>query len=365
MLSGLSRNFLNDPDKMPDGAMIPRTENKCQRSEWKNLLREGFTRPGDLLNYLGLHHDKEAGFSSEQLFKLRVPQPFVDKMNPGDWHDPLLLQVLPQASEFAMAPGFGVDPLNERHQLAPESQTLIHQAPGILHKYRSRALVLTTGACAINCRYCFRRHFPYAAHQDRKDFQQVLSYFEQTTSINEAILSGGDPLMLDDDKLSSLITALKNIPHIKRIRIHTRLPVVLPQRIDDALLAWCEPSDEAKIIFVIHCNHPQELGHDTEQALKYLCDAKVTLLNQSVLLKNINDNAQILADLSEKLFAQGVLPYYLHSLDKTQGTQHFDLSNQSIINIYRELMTLLPGFLLPRLVKDSVGASSKTPWKID
>lgn len=342
--------------------MIPRTEIKCQRPTWKNSLREGFSRPADLLNHLGLGDRLENQFFSEHLFKLRVPHPFVAKMQPGDMSDPLLLQVLPQAQEFAIAPGFSVDPLNEQHQLHPQADTVIYQAPGILHKYASRALILTTGACAVNCRYCFRRHFPYSAHQDRQDFQHVLDYLEKTTSINEAILSGGDPLMLDDEKIGALVNAIAELPHIKRIRIHSRLPVVLPERIDDAMLAWCQPRADCKIIVVIHSNHPNELGPDTEVALKKLCDAKITLLNQSVILKNINDNASVLAQLSEKLFDYGVLPYYLHSLDKTQGTQHFDLSNQSISRIYQELMALLPGFLLPRLVKEAVGAPSKVPW---
>lgn len=322
-------------------------------SNWQTLLKQGITQPQELLALLDLSvQDLPDAELSPQAFKLRVPRGFVERMQRGNPQDPLLLQVLPLGIEHTPAAGYLVDPLAE---------TQSNPIPGLLHKYQSRVLLTISGACAINCRYCFRRHFPYANNNPgTTGWQAALDYIQQRPEIQEVIFSGGDPLTAPDELLASLAEKIAAIEHVKILRIHTRLPIVLPERIDIPFLKWFTGT-RLKPVMVLHCNHPQELDQTVADAAKRLKQAGVLLLNQSVLLKNINDNAAVLAALSEKLFEYDILPYYLHLLDKVQGAAHFDLPRHVAIAIHDELRTLLPGYLLPALVQEIPAAASKMP----
>jgi EF-P beta-lysylation protein EpmB len=272
-------------------------------------------------------------------------------MRKGDPNDPLLLQVLPAAAELVDTPGFCKDPLDELNSMP---------VPGILHKYQGRILLTTTGACAIHCRYCFRRHYPYSQANPGRDPDQTFEYLSRHTEINEVILSGGDPLTLTDPKLHEFVARLEELSNINRLRIHSRVPVVLPERIDVNLLEWLQAT-RLQVVLVIHANHANEIDSTVCQAMKKLKDTGVTLLNQSVLLRGINDNADILAQLSETLFDTGVLPYYLHQLDSVQGAAHFQVTDLEAITIINQLRTILPGYLVPTLVREIAGQPSKTP----
>ncbi|VFS92449.1 L-lysine 2,3-aminomutase [Kluyvera cryocrescens] len=272
-------------------------------------------------------------------------------MEKGNPNDPLLRQVLTSQEEFIAAPGFSTDPLEEQHSVVP----------GLLHKYRNRALLLVKGGCAVNCRYCFRRHFPYADNQgNKRNWQAALDYVSAHPELDEIIFSGGDPLMAKDHELDWLLTQLESIPHIKRLRIHSRLPIVIPARITDTLVTRFERSS-LQILLVNHINHANEIGVEFRTAMKHLRLAGVTLLNQSVLLRGVNDNAQTLANLSNALFDAGVMPYYLHVLDKVQGAAHFLISDDEAREIVRELLTLVSGYMVPKLAREIGGEPSKTP----
>ena len=320
---------------------------------WQQLLAQAVASPRQLLRLLALEPDQLPGLDSAQLdFPLRVPIPFVERMTVGDAADPLLLQVLPLLAEKVQQPGYSTDPLDELNASS---------APGIIHKYHGRVLLITTGACAVHCRYCFRRHFPYQDHQQSpSQWREGLDYIRQDASIVEVILSGGDPLVQGNERLGSLFDLLGAIPHLRRIRIHTRLPVVLPQRIDAGLLQILA-NTRLHCAVVIHSNHPAELDAAVAQGLGALRQVGVTLLNQSVLLRGINDDAGTLGSLSEKLFQMGVLPYYLHLLDAVAGSAHFDVTEFTARQIYRELLDRLPGYLVPKLVRETPAHSSKTP----
>ncbi len=281
---------------------------------------------------------------------MRVPRAYIARMHRGNPHDPLLRQVLPLADEDLLSPGFGIDPVGD---LAARA------GPGILHKYHGRALVITTGACAIHCRYCFRRHFPYSEAQERTaDWASVLDYLARDTRIEEVILSGGDPLALSDQRLALLVQGLDRIKHLQRLRIHTRLPIVLPERVDAQLLGWLTAT-RLKPVVVVHANHAQELDAAVDAALDRLRRHGVHLLNQSVLLRGVNDSVPALQMLSERLFNAGVLPYYLHLLDPVQGAAHFDVPALEAQSLLRKLGARLPGYLLPRLVREQAGAAAK------
>jgi EF-P beta-lysylation protein EpmB len=285
-------------------------------------------------------------------FPLRVPRGFIRRMVKGDSRDPLLLQVLPVLHEARVVEGFTADPLHEQ---------LVMPVPGLLHKYRNRALLTTTGACAIHCRYCFRRHFPYAdANPVSGQWQNAIEYLKQHREITELILSGGDPLTLTDTRLHSLTKQLATITQLRTLRIHTRLPIVLPARVDSGLLSWID-AQALKLVVVVHCNHPNEIDHSVIGAFETLTSAGATLLNQSVLLRDVNDNAATLARLSERLFAAGVMPYYLHQMDRVQGAAHFRVSVERARNIAAELRAALPGYLVPRLVEEIPGMPGKMP----
>lgn len=272
-------------------------------------------------------------------------------MRKGDPQDPLLLQVITSQQEFVDAPGYSTDPLDEQSSVVP----------GLLHKYRNRALLLVKGGCAVNCRYCFRRHFPYSDNQgNKRNWQQALEYIRQQPELDEIIFSGGDPLMAKDHELDWLIAELEQIPHIKRLRIHSRLPVVIPKRITEAL---CQRLAQSRLqtLMVTHINHAQEIDDDLRHGMRMLKRAGVTLLNQSVLLRGINDDATTLAALSNALFDAGILPYYLHVLDKVQGAAHFYVDDQRARAIVRELLGKVSGYMVPKLAREIGGEPSKTP----
>ena len=273
-------------------------------------------------------------------------------MRHGDPADPLLLQVLPQAAELGEVPGFSRDAVGD---LAARA------AHGVLHKYAGRALLIATGSCAINCRYCFRRHFPYAEQTAAANrWEEALAHVRDDRSISELILSGGDPLSLSTAKLAELTAALADMPHIRRLRIHTRLPVVLPERIDGEFRAWLASLPLQRVV-VLHANHPREIDASVDAACRTLRDTGATLLNQSVLLRAINDDADVLAALSERLFDAGVLPYYLHQLDRVAGAAHFEVADDDALGLMATLRRRLPGYLVPRLVRETAGAPYKKP----
>lgn len=316
---------------------------------WRTTLSRAFTRSDELLAALHLSANHAA---ATQSFPLLAPRNFVNRMQPGDANDPLLLQILPTAAELLDVDGYTTDPVGDLDSVI---------APGVLHKYTGRALLVVTGACAIHCRYCFRRAYPYTGHTvSRQDFQAAIDALAADPTIEEVILSGGDPLTLSNHKLATLIDALTQIRHIKRIRIHTRIPVVLPERIDAQLLnllARCS----RPVITVIHCNHAREIDDSVAAAVSALIDAGVTLLNQSVLLRGVNDSVDALAELSVRLFDIGVLPYYLHQLDPVAGAAHFNVDDRRAIELIDAVADRLPGYLVPRLVREIPGASAKRP----
>ncbi len=282
-------------------------------------------------------------------FRLLVPHCYVDKMQPGDANDPLLLQVLPSLAE--KSPAGTTDPVGDLHAMT---------APGLLHKYHGRVLLVTTGACAVHCRYCFRRHFPYTTANPRKgEWGEAIDYIRSHEDIAEVILSGGDPLVLDNSVLQRLLALLEDIPHLQWLRIHSRLPVVLPSRIDKSLQHMLQRS-RLRTTLVIHANHANEITEIEIAALQQLGMAGITLLNQSVLLRGINDSVAALAALSKRLHDAGVLPYYLHMLDPVQGAMHFEVPSSRATALIDALRLQLPGFLVPRLVREQAGEGSKT-----
>jgi EF-P beta-lysylation protein EpmB len=285
-------------------------------------------------------------------FPLRVPRGYLSRMRKGDPHDPLLRQVLPLADELEEVPGFTVDPVGDL-----DAST----APGVLHKYHGRVLLTTTGACAVHCRYCFRRHFPYGEENPgRQNWQAAIQYLQHHPEVEELILSGGDPLMLDTSQLEQLCQRLRTLPRLKRLRLHTRLPVVLPERIDDTLLDWLRQLPW-QVVMVIHSNHPAEIDATVADALSKLHQNNVTQLNQSVLLRGINDDAETLHMLHETLFLHHVQPYYLHLLDKVAGAAHFDVGQQNAEQLLAELRQISPGYLVPRLVREIEAMPYKIP----
>lgn len=318
---------------------------------WQQLWRESVTDPLELLRLLGL--EAQAGRllpDADTGFALRVPRGFVARMRPGDPDDPLLRQVLPLAAELAPQPGFAVDAVGD---LAARS------AHGVLQKYAGRALLIATGSCAVNCRYCFRREFPYAqASLTPQATDAALQAVATDTGIGEVILSGGDPLSLGDRRLATLLAAIGRIPHIRRIRIHTRVPVVLPERVDGGLLGVLAQAPRPLVV-VLHANHAQELDAAVAQAAAGLRGVCATVLNQSVLLRGVNDSAPALIALSERLFAAGVLPYYLHLLDPVRGAAHFRVGERRARRIMGAVAAALPGYLVPRLARERPGMPAK------
>ncbi|MFX6141862.1 EF-P beta-lysylation protein EpmB [Acinetobacter baumannii] len=325
-----------------------------QEQNWQSQLSDLITDPLELLNLLELSTDQllSGAILASEKFKLRVPRAFVGKMNAKDPLDPLLLQVLPHHLELEEHPDFVTDPLGEE---------AANQLLGVLHKYKSRFLLTLTGACAVHCRYCFRRHFPYQENLPKnEDWLNIKNYIESNPDINEVILSGGDPLTLSNRKLALWLERLSSLKQVKILRIHSRVPIVIPNRIDEELISLLKNS-RLRIILVVHSNHASELDDFTCSKLLQLSEHHITVLNQAVLLKGVNDSAQILTDLSYRLFEARVMPYYLHVLDKVKGAQHFDLIPSEIDAIYQDVLASLPGYLVPKLVREIAGEKNKTP----
>lgn len=325
-----------------------------QEQNWQSQLSDLITDPLELLNLLELSTDQllSGAILASEKFKLRVPRAFVGKMNVKDPLDPLLLQVLPHHLELEEHPEFVTDPLGEE---------AANQLPGVLHKYKSRFLLTLTGACAVHCRYCFRRHFPYQENLPKnEDWLNIKNYIESNPDINEVILSGGDPLTLSNRKLALWLERLSSLKQVKILRIHSRVPIVIPNRIDEELISLLKNS-RLRIILVVHSNHASELDDFTCSKLWQLSEHHITVLNQAVLLKGVNDSAQTLTDLSYRLFEARVMPYYLHVLDKVKGAQHFDLIPSEIDAIYQDVLASLPGYLVPKLVREIAGEKNKTP----
>jgi len=337
--------------KLELSQIIPQIHANLHNS-WQKDLREVITEPEKLLSMLNIDpKDYLQHFKARQLFPVRVPIPFIKRMKKGDINDPLLKQVMPLNKEFIISEGFSNDPLQE-HDSTIE---------GLLHKYENRALLIVKPGCAINCRYCFRRHFPYQENSPNKaKWQQALTYIAEHNKISEVIFSGGDPLMASDEHLAWLVAQIEQIPHIKRLRIHTRLPVVIPNRITQPFVKLLANS-RLKVTMVLHINHGNEIADDFVQALEPLHEARIPTFNQSVLLKGINDSAETLIELSEKMYDVGIIPYYLHLFDAVQGAAHFDIDEVSAVKIAQEMMASLPGFLMPKLVREIADKANKTP----
>lgn len=323
-----------------------------QKHTWQEALSDLITDPMELFVLLELDPSLlDAARAAAQVFPLKVPRGFAARIEKGNPNDPLLKQILPLGVELNDTPGYGLDPLHEANT---------NPVPGLLHKYHGRVLVTLTGACAVHCRYCFRRYFPYTENNPgTRGWGKIFAYIAQDETISEVILSGGDPLAVSDKFLKLFSDQLAMILHVKRLRIHTRLPVVLPERITEEFIAWITQLKFDSVI-VIHTNHPREISHDVKDALLALRSAGVHILNQTVLLKGVNDDAETLIELSDALFAAGVLPYYLHVLDKVHGTAHFDLTRTRARDLHDELIKKLPGYLVPRLVCEEPGELSKT-----
>jgi len=318
---------------------------------WQDELAQAISDPAQLLEALALDPALLAPAQAATAgFRMRVPWSYVRRMRRGDPRDPLLRQVLPIGDELADAAGYSADPLGER---------AANRVPGLLHKYHGRALLITTGACAVHCRYCFRREFPYEAQATGGRWNEALRVVETDASIEELILSGGDPLSLSNERLAGLTGQLAAIPHLKRLRLHTRTPVVLPSRVDTGLVHWLAQLPWP-VVVVVHANHAQEIDVEVAAAFARLRSSGATLLNQSVLLAGVNDDEEALANLSTTLFAAGALPYYLHLLDRVRGASHFDVPEARARALVRAISARLPGYLVPRLAREDAGAPGKT-----
>ncbi|MEC4748787.1 EF-P beta-lysylation protein EpmB [Methylomicrobium sp. Wu6] len=318
---------------------------------WQQQLAEAFTDIGELCAYLNLPIEQlPVSKDAAGDFPIKVPRSFAEAIEKGNSQDPLLRQVLPIRDEIRVYPGYNNNPVGDL-EAANEA--------GVLHKYHGRVLLINTGSCAINCRYCFRRSFPYADLQLGKEKEiGALRYIRGNPDISEVILSGGDPLLLSDDRLNRLFRQLAGIAHVKRIRIHSRLPIVLPARITQGLLEVLTQTAKP-VVLVLHCNHSNEITGRVSEACRQLKQSGIVLLNQSVLLRGVNDNAADLVALSEGLFKNGVIPYYLHLLDKVSGAGHFEVSENEALELMRQIQAKLPGYLVPKLVKEVAGTDSK------
>lgn len=333
--------------------IIPRIEPACQISNWQTTLAQAFTQVDQLLEYLQLDNKSlDSDLPHAPAFGLRVPLPFAELIEKGNPDDPILRQLLPCADENLQVAGYSSDPVGDL-----ETEAI----PGLLHKYQGRVLLIASGACGIHCRYCFRREYPYGdSVAGRDQWIGALDYINNAIDIDEVILSGGDPLTLSDERLIHLLNELGKIPHLKRLRIHTRLPVVIPERITNTLLASFERSP-LQIILVLHINHAAEISPALKRQTSALKKVGVTLLNQSVLLKGVNDSERTLCNLSQGLFDANILPYYLHMLDKVGGAAHFEVSDQQALRLHQAIVAKLPGYLVPRLVREISGKPGKQP----
>lgn len=338
---------------MIPAAPIPQHAPASAAARWQQSWRDAVRDPRELLAMLGL---VSAGLAisdeAAAQFPLRVPRGFVARMRRNDPLDPLLRQVLPLDAEMQPMPGFSLDAVGDAQAKAGH---------GVIRKYHGRALLIATGSCAIHCRYCFRRHFPYAEETAAAaGWHEAVDAIRADASIDEVILSGGDPWSLATPKLAELTDALTSIPHLKRLRVHTRLPVVLPERVDDALAGWLDALPWP-VTVVLHANHANEFDETVDAALRRLRGTGALLLNQAVLLRGVNDSVEALAELSERGHAVGVLPYYLHQLDRVQGAAHFEVPDETALRLHRDLAARLSGYLVPRLVREVAGDPGKRP----
>ncbi len=319
---------------------------------WQKALADVITDADELCHILQLNPQQLSSDQAIEDFALRVPRGFVARMQKGNAHDPLLKQILPLKQEIQLTPGYTKDPLQEKE---------VNPIPGLLHKYHGRVLLLLAGGCAINCRYCFRRHFAYKENMPGKTgWEAALNYIEENSDIAEVIYSGGDPLLAKDEMLAALTQKIAAIPHVTTLRIHTRLPIVIPERITDSLL-HCLKNTRLQTVVVLHCNHANEIDADVEKAIQRLRTANVLVLNQAVLLQGVNDSTEALIALSKRLFAAGVMPYYLHMLDPVQGAAHFAVSIARAKKLLGEVTCQLPGYLVPKLVQEKAGMAAKCP----
>ena len=326
-------------------AGIPRTTRSG--SDWSAELRGVVRNVGELLAMLEVA-PADLDVDVDSKFALRVPRSFVRRMKLGDPADPLLRQVLPLAAESVRVAGFSRDPLQEHGTSV---------APAVIQKYAGRVLLIAAAECAVHCRYCFRRNFPYSEHRLSVG-EDSLNAVRNDPSISEVIASGGDPLMLTDGHFFRLLGALEAIEHVQRLRIHTRLPVVIPSRITLALADRLGAS-RLGVVLVLHVNHANEIDAELVARVAELCDAGVTVLNQSVLLSGVNDDITSLVTLSEQLFAARILPYYLHLLDLVEGAHHFLVQDARARELYAGMRVRLPGYLVPRLARETPGQPAK------
>lgn len=320
-------------------------------SDWQSELAGAISSSAKLLAYLNMDAE-QLSVDDQPSFPTLVPHSFAQRMKKGDPNDPLLRQVFASTQERIDVPGFVNDPLGEAD---------VSPVPGLLHKYQGRVLLTLAGGCAVNCRYCFRRAFPYQDHVlGRPGFQAILAYIAADPSIHEVIYSGGDPLLVNDKRLADFTQQLAAIPHVDTVRVHTRLPIVIPSRVNTGLLTALTQT-RLKPVVVIHCNHPNEIDQSVAGAIKQFLDQGVMVLNQSVLLAGVNDCPTVLISLSKKLFSIGVLPYYLHQLDRVSGSASFAVSFDKGQQVMADLRAALPGYLVPRWVCEQAGAVSKLP----
>ena len=324
-----------------------------KQPNWRQLMKSAIRDVDTLRERLGLPENDQIGAKAISAFPVFVPEPFLKRMKRGDLGDPLLRQVLPVADEDASPQHFSTDPLDE------SGSTL---QPGLLKKYAGRVLLNTTGACAVHCRYCFRRHFPYEhSPVSIEQWQPAIDQIAADDSIEEVILSGGDPLTIVDARLSELVAALNSIPHLQRLRIHTRLPIMIPQRVTNSLVEMLSKGRLQGMV-VIHSNHANELDESVAIAIQKLVGAGVMMLNQTVLLRGVNDQAEALINLSKRLLNLQVLPYYLHQLDPVIGASHFEVAKETGLELVRQMREALPGYAVPRYVKELAGEPNKTIW---
>ena len=320
-----------------------------KQAGWQHCLQQSIRDPRQLVKQLELSPDCVDAVLLKPQFPLLVPPAYLAKMKKGDPNDPLLRQVLALKQELVQSKGFGTDPVGDN---------AAQKSRGVLHKYQGRVLLLATEACAIHCRYCFRQHFEYEGKGLNNP--EIFDYIQADSSIHEVILSGGDPLVLSDRRLSAFLQKLEKIDHVQRVRVHSRIPIVLPQRITTELCSILS-SSRFQIVFVIHANHPNEIDTQVGMTLQQLVKQGMTVLNQTVLLKHVNDDVDTLIQLNEKLFQYQTLPYYLHVLDKVQGASHFDVSEDEALTLLDMLRRRLPGYLVPKLVKEIAGQPYKQP----
>lgn len=337
-------------------SIITRTSSNVHVSEgintWQDELKSMFRTLEELCSYLELEIENlPLTEQAARQFPVRVTRSFVDRMQKGDPNDPLLLQVLPQSIELAVSPSYSKDPLQE---------VQANPIEGLVHKYHGRVLIITSGSCAINCRYCFRRHFPYEDNRlSEENLKAIITYIDSDETINEVILSGGEPLINSDFALRRLLVALEQVPHVNTIRFHTRMPIVLPERINTQFVEMLK-AFRFRFVMVIHANHANELSQGVANAMRLLASSGVNLLNQSVFLKGVNNSVAALKALHEGLFSMQVMPYYMHVLDNVEGAEHFNVTDTESIVLFSQLQKIQPGYLLPRLVKEIPGHTSKT-----